>query len=90
MFVLDFLPERYLNGGPAKSIAIFTAGWVMKFVPLLGRALKQLVIEGKSEYALPQFSIDRADADTGKPIIQPGGVTLHGNGLADRIKGNAI
>lgn len=26
MFVLDFLPERYFNGGPPKSIAIFTAG----------------------------------------------------------------
>jgi sarcosine oxidase/L-pipecolate oxidase len=84
MFVLDFLPEQYLNGGPAKSIAVFTAGWAMKFVPLLGKSLMQLVVKGESEYALPQFSIDRVDPATGKPIIQPGGVSLQGNSLADR------
>ncbi|KAH7185178.1 uncharacterized protein B0J16DRAFT_355673 [Fusarium flagelliforme] len=69
MFVLDFLPEKYLNGGADKSIAIFTAGWAMKFVPTLGKALSEMVLEGDSEYKLKEFSITRP-APEGKEIIQ--------------------
>lgn len=68
MFVLDFLPEKYLRGGPQKSIAIFTAGWAMKFVPTLGKALSQMVLTGKSEYAKDEFHITRTDPK-GKGII---------------------
>ncbi|KAL2669808.1 hypothetical protein Neosp_015253 [[Neocosmospora] mangrovei] len=68
MFVLDFLPEKYLQGGPQKSIAIFTAGWAMKFVPTLGKALSQMVLTGKSEYAKDEFHITRTDPK-GKGII---------------------
>lgn len=47
----------------------------------------QLVVDGESEYALPEFSIDRVDHDgSGKPIIQPGRVFSKAIGLADQIK----
>jgi sarcosine oxidase/L-pipecolate oxidase len=70
MFVLDFLPEKYLNGGAEKSVAIFTAGWAMKFVPTLGKALSEMVLKGDSkDYKLDKFSITRP-APAGKEIIQ--------------------
>ncbi|SCB65720.1 unnamed protein product [Fusarium graminearum] len=69
MFVLDFLPKKYLNGGAENSIAIFTAGWAMKFVPTLGKALSEMVLKGDSDYKLKEFSITRP-APTGKEIIQ--------------------
>jgi len=74
MFVLDFLPEEYLNGGAKDSIAIFTAGWAMKFVPLLGRALKQMVVDGKSEYKLSEFSIERKGNSPDEIVLSPGPV----------------
>ncbi|OAA36229.1 amine oxidase (flavin-containing) [Cordyceps fumosorosea ARSEF 2679] len=61
MFVLDYIPEQYLQGGAKDSVAVFTAGWAMKFVPLIGRALKDMVLIGHSEYALDEFKIDRLD-----------------------------
>ncbi|KAH6874191.1 hypothetical protein B0T10DRAFT_541211 [Thelonectria olida] len=69
IFVLDFLPEQYLHGGPEKSIALFTAGWAMKFVPLLGKALSQMICNGESEFAYKEFSITRKNPMTGKDII---------------------
>lgn len=74
MFVLDFLPDKYLKGGKKDSIAIFTAGWAMKFVPLLGRALKEMVVDGTSPYAMKEFAIERTDTSTGQPILVPGPV----------------
>ena len=71
MFVLDYIPEEYLCGGPEKSVAIFTAGWAMKFVPLLGKALADMVLKGGSEFALKQFLITRNDLD-GNPILKSG------------------
>jgi sarcosine oxidase/L-pipecolate oxidase len=62
MFVLDFIPEKYLAGGAKDSVAVFTAGWAMKFVPLLGRALKEMVLDGKSDFARPEFAITRGDS----------------------------
>lgn len=56
----------------------------MKFVLLLGRSPMQLVVDGESEYALPQFSINRVDTATGQPIIQSGGVPSKGAGIAKR------
>lgn len=72
MFVLDFVPEKYLKGGPKDSVVIFTAGWAMKFVPLLGIALKDMALHGSSEFARPDFSILRTDPKTGKGIIIDG------------------
>lgn len=67
MFVLDYVPEKLLQGGAPKSVAVFTAGWAMKFVPLLGRALKEMVLDGGSKYKLDEFAMDRNkwDPDTG-------------------------
>jgi len=59
MFVLDFVPEEYLQGGAKDSVVLFTAGWAMKFVPLLGRALKDMALHGHSDFALDNFKIDR-------------------------------
>ncbi|KID91843.1 amine oxidase (flavin-containing), partial [Metarhizium majus ARSEF 297] len=67
----DYIPEQYLQGGAIDSVAVFTAGWAMKFVPLIGRALKDMVLNGHSEYALDEFKIDRLDPKSkgkyGKP-----------------------
>ncbi|KAK9774571.1 putative FAD/NAD(P)-binding domain-containing protein [Seiridium cardinale] len=59
--VFDYIPEQYLQGGAKDSVVVFTAGWAMKFVPLLGRALKDMVLNGHSDYALEEFKIDRLD-----------------------------
>lgn len=77
MFVLDFVPDRYIErvGSDAKkTIAVFTAGWAMKFVPLLGRVLKELLVEGKApEYDISHFAMDRTFE--GQPIVVDGPVT---------------
>ncbi|KAI0840793.1 hypothetical protein F5Y06DRAFT_294059 [Hypoxylon sp. FL0890] len=69
MFVLDYVPQEYLRGGPKDSVVVFTAGWAMKFVPLLGKALAEMSLNGTSEYAHEEFSITRRDPNTGKGII---------------------
>ncbi|KAI5868217.1 hypothetical protein GGS23DRAFT_544570 [Durotheca rogersii] len=69
MFVLDFVPDEYLHGGPKDSVVVFTAGWAMKFVPLLGKALADMALHGQSKYALKEFSITRKDPKTDKGII---------------------
>lgn len=70
MFVLDFVPERYVGSVAAKSIVVFTAGWAMKFIPLLGRALKELLLDGTSQYDVSQFAIDRTAGKNSEPIIR--------------------
>ncbi len=57
MYVLDFLPESL--GAGHKNVAIFTAGWGMKFVPVIGRILAQLVIDGQSAYDISKFKVTR-------------------------------
>jgi len=61
MFVLDHLPPSVKNH---KNVAIFTAGWGMKFVPVIGKALKELVFNDVTEYTydLSQFKITRSDS----------------------------
>ncbi|KAM6478334.1 hypothetical protein HDV62DRAFT_371411 [Trichoderma sp. SZMC 28011] len=73
MFVLDFVPEKYLNGGAKDSVVVFTAGWAMKFVPMLGKALADMALKGSSPYARKEFAITRTDSATGKGIIVEGG-----------------
>ena len=70
MFVLDFVPKEYLGQGPEKSVVVFTAGWAMKFVPLLGKALAELALQGKSDYALKEFSITRKNEEKKQSIIK--------------------
>ena len=46
-FVLDFLPEARSNN----RIVLFTGGWGMKFVPVIGKILADLAIKGKTDYS---------------------------------------
>ena len=46
-FVLDFLPEARSNN----RIVLFTGGWGMKFVPVIGIILADLAIKGETEYS---------------------------------------
>lgn len=96
MFVLDFIPEEYLKGGPKDSIMIFTAGWAMKFVPLLGRALSDMALIGKSEFKRSEFSITRSGVVKGecKTIIHHSNIdgmkTMGGVGLRGQAIGSSI
>ena len=59
-FVLDFVPET------GNRIVLATCGWAMKFVPMFGKILADLAIDGKTEYhkEIKPMSIDRG-------ILQP-------------------
>jgi len=81
MFILDFIPKKYLQGGPEDSVILFTAGWAMKFVPLLGIALKDMAVHGFSEFARPEFSIRRTDPKTGRGIIVDDDKMAGGDGV---------
>jgi sarcosine oxidase / L-pipecolate oxidase len=76
MFVLDFVPDRYIQAqgsDASKSIVVFTAGWAMKFIPLLGRILKELLLDGETpEYDVSHFAIDRIYKNV--PVIRDGPV----------------
>ncbi|OCH90039.1 FAD/NAD(P)-binding domain-containing protein [Obba rivulosa] len=65
MFVLDYIPGDLMPAaGPQreKSIAVFTAGWGMKFVPLIGKVLKELLVDGgTTAYDISQFKMDRGE-----------------------------
>ncbi len=57
MYVLDFLPPSV---GPGyQNVALFTAGWGMKLVPLIGIILYQLILEGATPYDISEFKITR-------------------------------
>ncbi|MEG5048412.1 FAD-dependent oxidoreductase [Microcoleus sp. B4-C1] len=78
-FVLDYLPEQVGTGH--KNVAIFTAGWGFKFVPLIGRILKELVIDGHTEYDISHFKITRKGI-IGAPskyqtVLRSGGSSHH-------------
>ena len=73
-FVLDFVKGEGSEGN--KNVALFTAGWAMKFVPLIGKVLYQLLFTGKTEYDISQFSINR-DKVIKTPPKSPSSVTPH-------------
>lgn len=57
MYVLDFLPPTV---GPGyKNVAVFTAGWAMKLVPLIGEILGDLVMKGSTIFNITQFAMTR-------------------------------
>lgn len=74
MFVLDYIPDSLTKVNPnlSNSIAVFTAGWAMKFVPLLGKVLKEMLVDGSTQYDISHFKMDRSDKD--HTIIQHGPV----------------
>lgn len=57
MYILDYLPSSI--GEHHKNVAIFTAGWAFKFVPLIGKVLKELIIDGRSSFDISHFNIER-------------------------------
>jgi sarcosine oxidase/L-pipecolate oxidase len=57
MYVLDVLPSSMGKG--FENIAVFTAGWAMKLVPLIGKILSELVIDGATPYDISEFKITR-------------------------------
>ncbi|MDJ1483490.1 FAD-dependent oxidoreductase [Cytophagaceae bacterium YF14B1] len=56
MYVLDFLPD---NIPGHNRVAVFTAGWAFKLVPLIGKILSQLIIDGSTTYDISEFKITR-------------------------------
>jgi sarcosine oxidase/L-pipecolate oxidase len=57
MYVLDFLPPSVGSG--YKNVAVFTAGWAMKLVPVIGKILSELVLNGATSYDISNFKITR-------------------------------
>lgn len=57
MYVLDYLPPSV--GAGYRNVAVFTAGWGFKLVPLIGLILSDLVISGHTSYDISQFKITR-------------------------------
>jgi sarcosine oxidase/L-pipecolate oxidase len=57
-FVLDFLPS---NVPGYKNVAIYTAGWGFKFTPMIGKVLKELVVDGRTDVNICNFKITRPD-----------------------------
>ena len=53
--LLDFLPDSVPNH---QNIILYTGGWAAKFVPLLGKILRDLAIDGHTEYNISNFKID--------------------------------
>jgi sarcosine oxidase/L-pipecolate oxidase len=73
MYVLDFLPE--MVGAGSRNVAVFTAGWAMKMVPLIGQILADLVSKGTTNYDIAQFKMTRPGV-----IKQPGGPLFKSKG----------
>ncbi len=55
-FVLDYLPETIPG---YKNVAIYTAGWGFKFAPMIGKVLKELVVDGSTKVDIGNFTISR-------------------------------
>ena len=53
--LLDTAPEWVHNH---KNIIIYTAGWAAKFVPLLGKILSDLALEGETPFDIEGFKIN--------------------------------
>ena len=57
MYVLDFLPPSV--GAGHQNVVVFTAGWAMKLVPLVGQILADLAFKGATASDISQFKITR-------------------------------
>jgi glycine/D-amino acid oxidase-like deaminating enzyme len=52
--LVDFAPEYVPNH---KNIVIYATGWAGKFVPLLGRILSDLALDGKTPFDISHFAM---------------------------------
>jgi sarcosine oxidase/L-pipecolate oxidase len=70
MYVLGFLPEEI--GVGHKNLVLFTAGWAMKMVPLIGQILADLALRGATPYDISQFRITRPGVlkKKGEPLFK--------------------
>ncbi len=66
--MLDFIPECV--GAGHENLALFTAGWGMKMVPLIGEILAQLVIDGKTLYDISHYKITLSGVLSPSPVVQ--------------------
>ncbi|MEM7369065.1 MAG: FAD-dependent oxidoreductase [Bacteroidota bacterium] len=53
--MLDTAPEWVHNH---ENILVYTGGWAAKFIPLLGKILADLALEGTTSYDISHFAID--------------------------------
>lgn len=67
-FVLDFLPGEGINN----RLVLFTGGWGMKFVPVIGKILADLTIRGRTEYnkLIEHMNINRGILVEERDILQ--------------------
>ena len=56
-FVLDFAPEKFVQNN--RNVVVFAAGWGFRFVPLFGKMLADLAINGTTSYNITAFNITR-------------------------------
>lgn len=52
--LIDFAPSYVPNHG---NVVIYATGWAGKFVPLLGRILSDLVLDGRTPFDISQFAM---------------------------------
>ena len=52
--MLDYLPDSVPNH---KDIIAYTGGWAAKFIPLLGKILTDLALQGTTDYDISNFKI---------------------------------
>jgi len=75
-FVLDFLPETVPG---YKNVAIYTAGWGFKFTPMIGKVLKELVVDGKTNVDISNFKISRKGILKGSSSKNKRSVSTYGS-----------
>jgi len=71
MFILDYLPADLVKHGN-KNVVVMTAGWAMKFVPLLGDCIKQMLYneDGKTTYNIDHFKMTRENNKYIESVVQ--------------------
>jgi sarcosine oxidase/L-pipecolate oxidase len=75
MFVIDTLPPSV--GAGHANVSLFTAGWGFKFVPLVGRVLRDLALDGETPFDISRFAITRPG------ILSP--LTLEASKAVERL-----
>ena len=82
-FVLDFVPETN------NRIVLYTGGWAMKFVPMFGKILADLAIDGKTRYSeeIEPMNISRGIL---QPIVTQQPVTAVSSHVQRAAKFNKI
>jgi len=75
-FVLDYLPSS-IEG--YKNVAVYTAGWGFKFTPMIGKVLKELVVDGRTDVDICNFKITRKGVLKGSTNTSKRSVATYGS-----------